>query len=159
MLFGAADALRREDGAPFPLPARSAFDRSSAATRSRLGESAWTVASAAGAALPLEAALAEAGAEVARNASGLRPEPSAWADGANPGSGPRSEIGTGAPPLTRRERQVLALLCERLTDAEIAERLFVGTRTVETHVGHLFAKLEVANRRDAVAVAVRRGLV
>ncbi|MBA3415799.1 MAG: LuxR family transcriptional regulator [Chloroflexia bacterium] len=159
MLFGAADALRREDGAPFPLPARSAFDRSSAATRSRLGESAWAVASAAGAALPLEAALAEADAEVARNASGLRPEPSAWADGANPGFGPRSEIGTGAPPLTRRERQVLALLCERLTDAEIAERLFVGTRTVETHVGHLFAKLEVANRREAVAAAVRRGLV
>jgi DNA-binding CsgD family transcriptional regulator len=60
--------------------------------------------------------------------------------------------------LTRRERQVLALLCERLTDAEIAARLFLSVRTVESHVANVLGKLAVANRREAVALAAREGL-
>jgi DNA-binding NarL/FixJ family response regulator len=54
--------------------------------------------------------------------------------------------------LTRRERDVLALMAEGLTDRGIGERLFVTTKTVETHVRRIFAKLDLphgaaANRR------------
>jgi DNA-binding CsgD family transcriptional regulator len=61
--------------------------------------------------------------------------------------------------LTSRERDVLALLCQRLTDAEIAEHLFIGTRTANSHVGRVIAKLGAANRRDAAAIAARHGWV
>ncbi|MDF3042825.1 MAG: LuxR family transcriptional regulator, partial [Thermomicrobiales bacterium] len=63
------------------------------------------------------------------------------------------------PDLTRREREVLGLLCQRLTDAEIAGRLFLSPRTVEHHVSSLLGKLGVANRRDAAALAARLALV
>ncbi len=55
--------------------------------------------------------------------------------------------------LTRREREVLGLLCLRLTDAEIARRLFIGTRTVESHVANILTKLHARNRREAAARA------
>jgi non-specific serine/threonine protein kinase len=61
--------------------------------------------------------------------------------------------------LTRRERQILALLCQRLTNAEIAAELFISPRTAGTHVANLLAKLGVANRREAAALAVQHGLV
>ena len=53
----------------------------------------------------------------------------------------------GAPALdgvlTPREREVLGLVAEGLTDGAIAERLYLTRRTVETHLGHIFAKLGV----------------
>jgi DNA-binding CsgD family transcriptional regulator len=55
--------------------------------------------------------------------------------------------------LTRREREVLGLLQQRLTDPEIAHLLSIGTRTVESHVASILAKLGAANRRDAVSIA------
>ena len=51
------------------------------------------------------------------------------------------------------------MLCRCLTDPQIAERLFLSPRTVESHVASLLRKLDVANRRDAATVAVRSGLV
>jgi DNA-binding CsgD family transcriptional regulator len=62
-------------------------------------------------------------------------------------------------PLTPREQEVLAMLCRRLTNAEIAARLFLSHRTVEDHVSRLLAKLGASNRREAAAVAARLGLV
>jgi predicted ATPase/DNA-binding CsgD family transcriptional regulator/Tfp pilus assembly protein PilF len=53
--------------------------------------------------------------------------------------------------VTRREREVLLLLGERLTNAEIAERLFVSIRTVESHVSSLLTKLGEPNRRGLAA--------
>jgi DNA-binding NarL/FixJ family response regulator len=61
--------------------------------------------------------------------------------------------------LTCREREVLDLLCLRLTDPEIARYLSIGTRTVESHVARILDKLYVANRREAAVVAVQLGLV
>jgi DNA-binding NarL/FixJ family response regulator len=61
--------------------------------------------------------------------------------------------------LTRREREVLALLCHRLTDPEIAHLLCIGTRTVESHVARILAKLHARNRREAANFALSAGLI
>jgi DNA-binding CsgD family transcriptional regulator len=63
------------------------------------------------------------------------------------------------PVLTRREQDVLALLCQRRTNAEIADQLYLSQRTVEDHVSRLLGKLQVTNRRDAAAQAARLGLI
>jgi DNA-binding CsgD family transcriptional regulator len=61
--------------------------------------------------------------------------------------------------LTQRELEVLRLLARHHTDKEIAEALFVGLRTVQTHVANILNKLGVGNRREATAEAARLGLV
>ena len=57
--------------------------------------------------------------------------------------------------LSKREIEVLRLLGEGLTNAEIAARLYISTKTVATHVGNLFAKLQLRNRAEAAAFAHR----
>jgi two-component system NarL family response regulator len=61
--------------------------------------------------------------------------------------------------LTPRELSSLRLLAEGKANKEIAEELEISERTVKTHLGHLFEKLGVTNRTEAVKVATRRGLV
>jgi len=61
--------------------------------------------------------------------------------------------------LTPREREVLALLVEGLTNPKIAERLTVSRSTARAHVSNVLAKLSVSNRAEAVALALRRKLV
>lgn len=61
--------------------------------------------------------------------------------------------------LTQREQEVLTLLCKRFTDAEIADRLYLSRRTVESHVANVIHKLGAANRREAGAIAARFGLL
>lgn len=60
--------------------------------------------------------------------------------------------------LTVREAEVLALIAEGLSNAEIAQRLFVSQATVKTHINNLFAKTAVRDRAQAVAYAFRHGI-
>ncbi len=62
---------------------------------------------------------------------------------------------TAQPELTPREREVLQLLGEGLTNAEVAERLFIGESTVRTHLARILDKLHLENRAQAIAYAAR----
>lgn len=72
--------------------------------------------------------------------------------------GPRASTAVNPAGLTARELQILTLLADRLTNAEIAERLVRSERTVEHHVAAILAKLDVRTRGDAARVAQRLGL-
>lgn len=61
--------------------------------------------------------------------------------------------------LSRREREVLTLLAEAMTNAEIADRLFISSKTAEHHVSSILAKLQLRSRGEAAAFALRRSLV
>ncbi|MFM8322532.1 MAG: LuxR C-terminal-related transcriptional regulator [Chloroflexota bacterium] len=61
--------------------------------------------------------------------------------------------------LTERELEVLSLLAERLSINEISSRLFISSSTVQQHTHHIYRKLNVANKRQAVASAIEFGLI
>lgn len=61
--------------------------------------------------------------------------------------------------LTERERQVVRLIADGLTNKEIAERLHISVKTVETHRTHIMEKLDLHDRAHLVRYAVRKGLV
>ncbi len=67
-----------------------------------------------------------------------------------------SEVGY---ELTPREREVLTLMADGLTNLEIAERLTISCSTARAHVSHILSKLGVSNRAEAVALALRSKLV
>jgi predicted ATPase/DNA-binding CsgD family transcriptional regulator len=134
--LGVADSLSERIGSrPFPA-VQATIDAIAAKTLIELGH--------------LAAPRREAGRAVGRgdciaSAIGLAPEPAP----------PRSQ--QEGLPLTRREHEVTELIVGGLTNRQIAERLFIAQRTVDTHVGHILAKLGCSNRSQAaVLVGARR---
>lgn len=65
----------------------------------------------------------------------------------------------GLDDLTEREREVVALVGEGLSNREIAERLFLSPATAKTHVSRAMGKLRVRDRAQLVVVAYESGLV
>jgi DNA-binding NarL/FixJ family response regulator len=64
----------------------------------------------------------------------------------------------GAPRLTQREQEVVALVADGLSNKAIAIRLGVSTRTVEGHVNHVFTKLDLESRTELVRYVLTNGL-
>lgn len=134
-LFGAVAAMAEVAGLVFDLPERAIYERGMAAARARLGQAGYAAAWAAGRELSREDSYDEAQAVLT------------------------APLATPRVSLTPRESEILRLLATELPVAAIAGALFLSVRTVETHVGHIFAKLGVRSRADAVAAARGAGLI
>jgi non-specific serine/threonine protein kinase len=135
-LFGATTAMRERLGHPVDGEDRPAVERAMAEARERLPERAFLAAWSAGQQLAWDA--------LAREAAAISATP--------------IDAGTAPLALSEREREVLALLVEGLTDGEIARELAISRRTAATHVRHIYDKLRVTSRAEAAAYAIRRGL-
>jgi DNA-binding NarL/FixJ family response regulator len=61
--------------------------------------------------------------------------------------------------LTPREREILQLLADGMSNAEVASKLFISQETVKSHVRHILAKLEADSRTHAVAIALRESII
>jgi non-specific serine/threonine protein kinase len=147
MLLGFAEARLQETGgsfAPTSPAVRAQYDLAVQTSRSVLGEERFAHLRAVGETLTMSEIVAVA-------ASVSVPGPTAES----------TEAATrpGAPPLTPRELDVLRLLVEGRSNAEIAAALFVGAGTVKTHVANILAKLGEPTRAAAATRAVRHGLV
>ncbi len=141
-LYGAADAQRAKLGLPIDPPFRAEYERDVAVARQALDETAFAAHWAAGQSLTEEQAVAEALSVTIPDELDI-----GGASVATPVS------------LSPRELEVLRLLASGLSDRAIADALFIGQRTVNTHVGHVLAKLGVRKRAAAVAAAVAAGML
>jgi len=65
----------------------------------------------------------------------------------------------GQDILTQREREILQLLADGMSNADVATRLFISQETVKSHVRHILAKLEAETRTQAVAIALREAMI
>jgi predicted ATPase/DNA-binding CsgD family transcriptional regulator len=134
-LFGAAEAVWTAIQAPLPQKLRHRHDRVMAELRSGLGETRMDALLDEGTSMPVVATI-----ELVQPAQAL-----AAAD---------APLG-----LTAREVDVLALVAEGLTDAEVAERLVVSIRTVHAHLRSIYRKLDVRTRSAATRYALQHDLV
>ena len=66
---------------------------------------------------------------------------------------------TGYDLLTNREREVLQLIAEGLSNQQIADVLVISVKTVEAHRSHIMTKLHAKHRTDLIRYAIRRGLI
>jgi DNA-binding NarL/FixJ family response regulator len=65
----------------------------------------------------------------------------------------------GGDSLTQREREILQLLADGMSNADVAARLFISQETVKSHVSHILVKLEADTRTQAVAIALREAMI
>ncbi len=136
-LLGVADAIRGRMGAVRFKVFDAAHEACVSAVRDALGDNDFDEAWAEGAALSTEEAIAY----VQR------------------GRGERKRPASGWASLTPTERDVVRLVGEGLGNKDVAARLFVSPRTVESHLTHVYTKLGLSSRVQLAQEAARRGEV
>lgn len=134
-LWGGAEVLRKGIRSPMPPVYRPAYEQAVAEAVNRLGEKRFALAWSQGRTMTPEQAFAS------RESAHLSPKAFSPAG------------------LTQRELEVLRLLTDGLTNQAIARQLSISERTVNSHLAHIFQKLEVSSRAAATAYALRHGLV
>ena len=148
-LVGAAEAWREAHGVPVPRVQRVANERTMATARDHLGAATAAAAWAAGAAVPIDTAIAEA----VSVAAGLPADAAAGPVVTAP-----SRAAGHPDGLTAREVEVLRLIAAGKSSRAIAETLVISESTVERHVSNLYAKIGAHSRADATAYAFRHAL-
>ena len=134
-LLGAADAARQRMGAVRFKALDDDHEECVAALREALGDNDFDAAWAEGAALSTEEAIAYA----------------------QRGRGERKRPTSGWASLTPTERDVVRLVGEGLANKDVAARLFVSPRTVESHLTHVYTKLGLSSRVQLAQEAARHG--
>jgi predicted ATPase/DNA-binding CsgD family transcriptional regulator len=134
-LFGAAEGIRRRMGAVRFKVHDADHEVSAQATRDVMGDKDFDDAFAEGSALSTLEAISYA----------------------QRGKGERRRPTMGWSSLTPAERDVVRLLCDGLANKEIAKRLLVSPRTVQTHLTHIYTKLNLTSRVQLVQEASRHG--
>jgi predicted ATPase/DNA-binding CsgD family transcriptional regulator len=140
-LFGVAEALREAVGYQHTTEENALREPYLRVARSWLDEASWEEAFAEGRTMSMEAAI-----EYALSVE----EPSTTTP---------SSIPEHPAQLTSREVEVLGLVAEGLTNAQVAQRLFLSPRTVQRHLNSIYHKLGVSSRTAATRFAVEHGLV
>jgi predicted ATPase/DNA-binding CsgD family transcriptional regulator len=139
-LWGAADAMTEAYGTHLTQAARALLDYEGriATARERLDDSSWCVAWAEGRRMTADQAIAYALDEPAAQVSPVDGHPAG---------------------LTDREVDVLRLVAQGLTSADVGRRLFLSSRTVEWHLSSIYTKVDARSRTEAARFAVDHGLV
>jgi predicted ATPase/serine/threonine protein kinase/DNA-binding CsgD family transcriptional regulator len=148
-LWGAAEAHREDIGAPLPPVDQASYESNVAAAHAQLSEKAFTAAWAEGRTMTPEQALAAQSAVVT-------PQPSPAKQSSTSPAKPSPAYPDG---LTAREVEVLRLLAQGMTDAQIAEQLVISPRTVNNHLTSIYQKIQVSSRSAATRYAVDQHLV
>lgn len=152
-LYGAAAALRERKDIHFPPIERATYEDSVATIRKQLGEQAFATAWAEGHRMTPEQALAAQGSAIAPVS--IPAEPSLTP----PATPPAIPLPTYPDDLTAREVEVLRLLAQGWTDAQIAEQLVISPRTVNNHLTSIYRKIQVSSRSAATRYALEHHLV
>lgn len=135
-LLGVSDAARDSIGyMRFPIDV-PVFDRAVKRARAAMGDDAFDSAYAEGLGLRLEEAVAYVGR----------------------GRGSRKRPSSGWASLTPTELDVVRLVADGLSNADVGKRLFISPRTVQAHLARVFKKLGVSSRTELAAEALRRGV-
>jgi predicted ATPase/DNA-binding CsgD family transcriptional regulator len=145
-LFGTAKALMGAIGYRLAPQEMAVLEPYRASVRSRLGEADWEKSLAEGGAMGLDQAAAYALSKE-RSSKHLSPTES-----------PVSST-PGPAELSPREVEVLGLVAEGLTNAQVAQRLFLSPRTVQRHLNSIYHKLGVSSRAVATRFAIEHGLL
>ncbi len=146
-LWGVAEALREALGTPLPPVARADYERAVAAARTTSGGRAFAAAWAEGRTMTPEQVLTV-------------PPPMGEPISSEPSStSPVKSPLTYPDDLTAREVEVLCLLAQGWTDAQIAEQLVISPRTVNTHLTSIYRKIQVSTRSAATRYTIDHHLV
>jgi predicted ATPase/DNA-binding CsgD family transcriptional regulator len=143
-LWGAAETVCAELGAPLPPEERALAARAVADVRAKLGEEAFMTAWAEGRTLSPEQAIAVKGQPISskdRMTRHKQPAPSSPYD------------------LTVREVEVLYLVARGLTDAQVAETLVISPRTVNAHLRSIYSKLNITSRHALTLFAIEQHFI
>ena len=144
--MSAAQALREAIATPLPSPIQAMHEYTIASARTQLGEQAFAAAWAEGCIMTPEQALATKGRTLLSTAVPLPLTIS---------SVPPAKSSAPSPAgLTAREVEVLRLVAQGLTDAQVAEQLVISPCTVNTHLKSIYGKIQVTSRSAATRYAI-----
>jgi predicted ATPase/class 3 adenylate cyclase/DNA-binding CsgD family transcriptional regulator len=146
-LWGSAEVLKEAIGAPRSPFDRVSYERAVAAARAQLGDKAFATAWAQGRSMTADQAL-------------VTQTPKVGAISGGPSSAPSTKVPTLYPDgLTAREVEVLRLVAQGLTDAQVAQQLVISPHTVNSHLKAIYGKIGGSSRSAATRYAIEHHLV